>query len=136
MIVVDTNIIVSAILRSERTQQAETALKKDNYWYAPVLWRSEFCNVLGLYLRKELISKEDAFAVMQQALRLMESKERVVDPLRVIELTIISKCTAYDCEFVALAQELSVKLVTLDRQILDQFPETAISLDEFADSGG
>jgi predicted nucleic acid-binding protein len=87
--------------------------------------------VLALHLRKELITKDDAFAVLQQALRLMQGKERVVDSLRVIELTSFSSCSAYDCEFVALAKEMSINLVTLDRQILDQFPEATISLDQF-----
>jgi predicted nucleic acid-binding protein len=131
MTVVDTNIIVNLMLRGNRTQQAETALKLDSLWYAPILWRSEFCTVLALHLRKELITKDDAFAVLQQALRLMQGKARVVDSLHVIELTAFSKCSAYDCKFVALAQEMSINLATLDRQILDQFPETTISLDQF-----
>ncbi len=131
MIVVDTNIIVSAILRSENTHLAEKALHKDSEWYAPVLWRSEFQNVLAIRLRQNLISKEDALASMGQALRLMQINELFDNPIRVLELTTASTCTAYDCEFVALAQELGAKLVTLDRQILEQFPKTALSLDQF-----
>jgi hypothetical protein len=42
-----------------------------------------------------------------------------------------SKCSAYDCEFVALAQDLSVPLVTSDQKILTAFPETAVSPDDF-----
>ena len=41
----------------------------------------------------------------------------------------ISTCSAYDCEFVALARDLQIPLITVDRQILNDFPETAISLD-------
>jgi len=42
-----------------------------------------------------------------------------------------SNCTAYDCEFVALADAERVQLVTADRQILREFPEVAISLHKF-----
>jgi hypothetical protein len=42
-----------------------------------------------------------------------------------------SGCTGYDCEFVVLARDLDIKLVTLDRQILKCFPGTAIALSEF-----
>src|SRR5262249_48380713 len=42
-----------------------------------------------------------------------------------------SNCTAYDCEFVALAQAEGVQLVTADRQILHEFPDAAISLEKF-----
>lgn len=50
---------------------------------------------------------------------------------QVLELVNASSCSAYDCEFVALARDLKVSLVTVDRQILTDFPDTAISLDAF-----
>ena len=44
---------------------------------------------------------------------------------------IATKCSAYDCEFVALAHANGVRLLTIDRQILHEFPEVAISLKRF-----
>jgi len=53
-------------------------------------------------------------------------------PLRssddVLQLVRDSSCSAYDCEFVALAKKLSVPLVTEDKQILKDFPMISISL--------
>jgi hypothetical protein len=43
-----------------------------------------------------------------------------------------STCSAYDCEYVALAEDLKTKLVTSDKQILRDFPGLAGSLREFA----
>ncbi len=43
------------------------------------------------------------------------------------------KCDIYDCEYIALAQELGAGLVTEDHQILEQFPELGISLNQFID---
>jgi predicted nucleic acid-binding protein len=42
-----------------------------------------------------------------------------------------SGCTAYDCQYVALARQLDVPLVTHDRDVLRAFPETAIHPDDF-----
>ena len=56
MIVVDTNIIAYLYLPTDLTGQAERLLESDPEWAVPVLWRSEFRNVLALYLRKGLIS--------------------------------------------------------------------------------
>jgi len=131
MIVVDTNVIGYLYLTSDRSSQAEQAFRKDPVWAAPLLWRSEFRNVLALYLRRGLLSLEDAHQIMDQALRLMRGMEYQVTSLRVLSLVASSSCSAYDCEFVALAQDLDVPLVTADRHILDQFPETSISLDAF-----
>ena len=48
--------------------------------------------------------------------------------LKVVEATRLS---AYDAEFVALAEELSVPLVTEDKGVLKAFPESAFSMDGF-----
>ena len=37
-----------------------------------------------------------------------------------------------DCEYVALAQELGVTLVTSDQTVVDLFPDTAVLLKEYA----
>jgi predicted nucleic acid-binding protein len=44
----------------------------------------------------------------------------------VLELTQRSLCSAYDCEYVALAVQLRTKLVTADKQVLQAFPEVAV----------
>ena len=42
-----------------------------------------------------------------------------------MELVSKSDCSAYDCEFVALARSMGLPLVTEDRSILRDFPGTA-----------
>jgi predicted nucleic acid-binding protein len=51
-----------------------------------------------------------------------------VDSGRVLDLVRDSDCTAYDCEYVALAMHLGVKLVTMDGKLLKAFPKHAFSL--------
>lgn len=131
MIVVDTNMLVYLYLASESSSQADIAFRKDPEWFAPLLWRSEFRSVLARYLRKHLIIAEQAFQIMNEAQLFMKGREYEVSSLRVVELVASSTCSAYDLEFVALALDLALPLVTTDRQILDQFPEIAVSLDKF-----
>ena len=132
MIVVDTNIIAYLYLTSERSEQAEQALRKDPQWAAPLLWRSEFRNVLALYLRKELLSLETAQQIMGEATSLMLGNEYNVASPQVLSLVAASTCSAYDCEFVALAQDLNVPLITTDNQILNSFPDLTVSLKSFS----
>jgi len=131
MIVVDTNLIAYLYLTSDHSTQAERALLMDPLWVAPLLWRSELCNVLVLYVRKKRLTLADAWQIMEEALRLMEGREYEIPSHEVLALAAASTCSAYDCEFVALAKDLNIPLVTADRQILAQFPDVATSLAAF-----
>ncbi len=73
---------------------------------------------------------------MENASLLMENGEYEVSSSKVLELVDRSHCTAYDCEFVALAKELIVPLITCNKKILKEFPETAYSLDQYLRSSG
>ena len=134
MIVVDTNIIGYLYLSSERTEQAERALLKDSEWITPLLWRSEFRSVLAQYIRRGVLRVEEAEQAMDEAQALMVGQEYEVASSDVLRLAARSGCTAYDCEFVALAEELGVTLVTVDREVLREFPEVAVGLEEYVGS--
>lgn len=131
MIVVDTNVIVYLQIEGELTREAERVYLRDPAWAAPFLWRSEFRNVLALIIRRGGLSLDQAFDVMQSAELLMEGQEFEVPSERVLRLAAQSGCSSYDCEFVALAQDLGVPLVTSDSQLLSKFRSTAVSIRSF-----
>ena len=130
MIVVDTNVIAALYLPNENSALAEALLLQDNDWAAPALWRSELRNVLALYLRQKLLNFEQACQIQNQAESLMIANEYQINSVEVLRLEQSSGCSAYDCEFVALARHLNVKLVTQDKKILAQFPQHASKLNE------
>ncbi|MEM7334865.1 MAG: type II toxin-antitoxin system VapC family toxin [Chloroflexota bacterium] len=127
MIVVDTNILAYWFLPSDFVKIIEEVRKKDAHWVAPPLWQSEFRNILALYLRKNQISLFDAKASMKEAERLLKNKTYPVESDWVLQLVQTSLCSAYDCEFVALANRFNVPLITMDKKILKEFPKTAVS---------
>lgn len=132
MIVVDTNVIAYLYLSSDRAVRAEQALLRDSEWAAPLLWRSEMRSVLSLYIRRQRLTLAEAQQVMAEATRLMRDREYAVPSEQVLTLIASSACSAYDCEFVALATDLHVRLVTTDPQILGEYPDVAVSLDDYA----
>jgi predicted nucleic acid-binding protein len=134
MIIADANLIGYLFLTSDRSETAQKAFLRDSEWAAPMLWRSEFSNVLAMYVRKEILRLEEAYRLIENSRYLMFGREFEIDSYHVLQLATASRCTAYDCEYVALAYALDVPLVTVDRQILAQFPERAIALDIFANS--
>jgi predicted nucleic acid-binding protein len=61
----------------------------------------------------------------------MDANEFEVNSTQVMSLVSDSSCSAYDCEFVALADDLNLQLVTFDEKIIREFPDIAISPKEF-----
>lgn len=135
MLVVDTNVIAYLLLPGVRTEAARALYRRDPSWHAPVLWRSEWRNVLATYLRAGELRLADATTLCAEAESLMTGGEHLVDSAEVLSLAASSRCSAYDCEFVAVARAIGVPLVTTDRQLLAAFPEVAVPLGEDAPGG-
>jgi predicted nucleic acid-binding protein len=131
MIVVDTNVVSYFYLNSDYSSLAENVFKKDSKWSAPLLWRSEFRNVLSLYTRRELLTLSEAIEIFEFEEELLKDNEYSVNTDQVLYLSHESGCSAYDCEFVNLAIDLNVPLVTEDKKVLASFPDTAISMKKF-----
>ena len=128
MIVADTNVIAYLFIPGIHTGLAETLLRQDQEWAVPLLWRSEFRNVLAGYIRRKYMAFDTAVSIIEQAEFFLRPLEFSVASFRVLELVARSKCSAYDCEFIALAQDLNTTLITTDNQILTSFPQLAVSL--------
>lgn len=131
MIVVDTNIISYLYISGDRSQHSEDLLSFDSNWVAPILWRSEFRNVLTQYLRKNLLNIDEVLLIIQQAEKLLTDHEYEISSAHIMQLVKSSQCSAYDCEFVALAQYLDVSLITADKKILREFHEIAQTAESY-----
>ena len=131
MIVTDCNIISYYFIPGKYTDSVQKVFLKDFQWIAPSLWRSEFRNVLSLYLRKNMIDLDFALTIFEKAEDLLINNEYIIKSSSVLRLAKESGCSAYDCEYVSLAQDLNVPLVTLDKNILKNFPDIAINLHDF-----
>ena len=131
MIVADANLVVYLFVAGPHTPEAEAVLRRDPRWAVPLLWRSEIRNALVGLVRADSLAIEDAVGIMANAERLLAGTEYSVPSLRVLQLAHASGCSAYDCEYVVLAENLSVPLVTTDRAVLRAFPDRAISARAF-----
>ncbi len=128
MIIVDTNVIAYLYLDGPHTTLAEAHLQRDADWNVPNLWRSEFRNVLVGHMRRGDIGVDEALAIQTDAERLLEGSEHGVDTGLVLELAHRSGCTAYDCEFVALAMQLETRVLTMDRKLMAAFRRYTLPL--------
>lgn len=130
MIVVDSNVLAYLYLPGEYTAVAEGLMEHDPDWAAPVLWRSEFRNILAGYMGRGKLTFEQAGGLQSEAEDLLNGTEYEVDSRSVLELVRDRDCSACDCEFVALAMKLGTRLVTMDGKVLRSFPGIAVALSE------
>jgi len=135
MIVVDTNVLAYLWLPGSHTAAADQLWRADPDWHAPLLWRSEFLNVLTGYIRRRRMSLQTATQIVADAESQMRGREYAVPSLEVLRRAAESTCSAYDCEFVVLAEELGVSLVTSDEKLLSSFPSSTVRLGSSVNAG-
>ncbi len=126
MIVVDNTMLCYLLIQGDFTELAERTYAADPDWIAPHLWLSEFRNVLRKYIVGGFLTLEQAMTSAGAAELLMMERSFSVSTADVLLYLSASGCSAYDCEYIALAKTLSLKLVTTDKKLLRAFPETAV----------
>lgn len=109
-------------IKGDFTEQANATFHKDPDWIAPLLWRSEFRNVLALYIRKGFLNLTEAVGLIEEAELLMNGMEYLVPSVNILKLAEESQSSACDCEFVALAKQFDLELVTQIRSLFKSFP--------------
>jgi len=130
VIVVDTNVLAYLLIPGQYTDSAERLLLSEPEWAAPLLWRSELRNVLATYVRAKRLELSDAIALHRRAADLIGAEEFEPDSADVLRLAKASGCSAYDCEFISVAEYLDVKLITADAKLAKTFKTRAVLLSD------
>lgn len=136
MIVVDTNLLAYSVLPGEGTALALRVAARDANWTAPSLWRYELANALVTAMRLRGLTLADAVGAFAEAERLVVDAELVPGLAERLELAARGRISAYDAEFVAVAQVLDLILVTADPRLALAFPERVRLLAEFVGEAG
>ncbi len=79
--------------------------------------------MLATYTRKRLLSFDVALGIYRKAESLVAGAEYEVGASQVLQPADDSGCPTYDCEFVALAEHLDVKLISEDARLRTAFPK-------------
>ena len=133
MIVVDSNVVCYYAIPGSRTAVADRLRARDPQWCVPPLWRSEFRNVILGQIRRGAMELGFAQELVVLTEAMLREAEFAVDSSAVLARAAESGCTAYDCEYVVLAEALGVSLVTSDKQVLAAFPDRAVALEDYAE---
>jgi predicted nucleic acid-binding protein len=132
VIVADANLLLAAVVASPRTPLAESVLRRDRDWHAPRLWQSEARNAMARMARLGMIPRRQAEGAYARLDQIMAASTHNLDGMAVLRCAIRGRISAYDAEYVVLAQTLGVPLVTSDEEVLAAFPRLAVRPEVFA----
>ena len=133
MIIADTNLIAYLLIEGEKTESARRVYQRDPEWRMPPLWRSEFLSVLATSVRAGVIDDAQALDAWRYAKDLFPSSELEPGGENVLRCAIEHGISAYDAQFVALAREHRLTLVTGDKKLCEVCSPIATSIDAFAE---
>jgi predicted nucleic acid-binding protein len=122
VIVADTNAVAYLLIAGEKTARAQRAYDLDSEWTLPELWRHEFLSVLAAFVRQGGATLAAAAELWQTAVALFGPSQRPADMLLALQIAAGHQISAYDAQFVALAMEPGVPLITEDQALLRKFP--------------
>src|SRR5436190_1687614 len=75
---------------------------------------------------------DDALRLFRRGLDLVRLSDRPSDAVGVFNLCQRSGCSGYDAEFIWLAIELNLRVVTADSALIKAFPDIALGIEDFA----
>ena len=134
MIVADANVVAYLILKGDNNELARAVYSADPEWRLPTLWRHEYLNVLVSAVRFRKTPLATVEAAWNEAQTLFASAEHEVEPKAAVALAVRYGISAYDAQYVALAEEFDVPLVTQDGPLRSACPERTISMQAFCDA--
>jgi predicted nucleic acid-binding protein len=94
-------------------------------------WRSEFRGALVGHIRAGELTSAQAHGAYERATAVIGGREHLISTAHLLDLSEGNRITAYDLEFVLLARELGVQLVTFDKEVLTEFPAVAVHPNAF-----
>lgn len=132
MIVADASLLAHLLIPSPDSAVAEAVYRRDAEWSAPILWRSELSSVLLKHVRHSGMKIELAKEVLERARLVIKDREARPAATAVLEMAVSFKVSAYDAEYLVLARQLDVPLLTFDRKLQRAAKGIAIAPREFA----
>lgn len=127
--VLDATVMANYVLGVEPSRQ-ELAELFGSYgpFFAPDLWRPELSNAFWKYIRVRRITLEESLEwiiLVERVLSDTVSSQKLIAPALVLAYE--NNHSAYDCFYLALAQQRKTQVITYDRALQSKFPGLAVA---------
>jgi predicted nucleic acid-binding protein len=126
MIVVDASVVAFLFIEGEESATVRKLYQFDPEWVTPPILNHEMLTILAAVGTAE----GDAGAVesiWREVRGVLGSRQQVPDPVRSLRLAVESGVSGYDAQYLALASQLHLPLVSCERGLLEAFPGKVVS---------
>ena len=131
MIVADANLIIYRHVDGPLTSLAAACRSRDPDWRTTALWRYEFTSALVKMVRGRILDEGGASAALAAAGADMAGREMDVPQDRAMRVALASGVSAYDAQYLALAEILGVPCVTADASLARKAPALSIRIEDY-----
>ena len=130
MLLVDTNIVAYLLIDGDCTEAAQRLRKSDPDWRSEAFLMVEFTNLLAASIASRRMTLQLAEDFLSKADALFEGRLTNVRHSAALAIAIRFRVSAYDARFLALADQLGIRLVTQDTKLRAAAPALTQSLTE------
>ena len=129
MLLVDTNVVVYLLIAGDYTAAAQELRARDPDWRSEAYLLIEFTNLASSIARKRMtLSLAEDF--LMKAGALFDGKLARIPHASVLAIAARYRVSAYDARFLALADQLGIRLITEDTRLRAAAPALTQSLAE------
>lgn len=133
MIVIDANILIYALIECDNSRLIPQLREKDADWRTTELCRHEILNVLTTYQRRGVLSLAQCRELLSYANQFLAQAQCEVNFAASLDTAAKHGISGYDAQYVALATNLSIPLISEDRKVRQAVPEIVMSMQQFVD---
>lgn len=131
MIVADANLIIYLYVAGPLAAMGKAAWAKDPDWRTAPLWRCELTSAVLKMIRAGVLDEQDAHEAMNNASSEITPREVHASQQRVLRLALQYGISAYDAQYVALAEMLGVPCVTAGAALARKASAFCVPLTDF-----
>ncbi|MFH1066458.1 MAG: type II toxin-antitoxin system VapC family toxin [bacterium] len=131
VIVVDANIVAYFFIQGSFTEKAQALFESQPIWATPRLCSHELLNILATLAKTGRDPLNKILDIWRRAHDLLLPFQQEVDMEKALHIACRLHLSAYDAQYLALADALGVPLITQDHKLIAAAPKVAQSLQGF-----
>src|SRR5438477_352677 len=130
MLLVDTNVVAYLLIAGDHTAAAQELRARDPDWRSEAYLLIEFTNVLASSIARKRMTLSLAEDLLMKAGALFDAKLAPIPHASVLAIAARYRVSAYDARFLALADQLGIRLITEDARLRSAAPVLTQSIAE------